>query len=558
MERIIVREYLEALTEKDELDYIFPLLLESMGFRIISTPQITRGVMQHGKDVIAIGKDPIDEIKKRFYFELKGGDDRNITISNYKKNDGIRDSIFQAKDAVYSDSSVENFNNLPIKIVLVHNGDLSSSAQITFDGFIKSTFPENEPIKFERWDIQQLTILFSKYLFSEYLLTDNEALMLFKKVLVLFNTPRNNYEDFIALIDRCFLKAGNLDNTRKFSRKFKLLFETLNLIALILYNQSKDKNNLEPAKICVSYSVIRFWNWILVNKLESKSKITSYFDKHLEIFIKILDDYFIKTIPIAKLNYGLWAQNGGRYEKIGYPLRTMEYMSYLLFYINFKEKDSNLNNYYYDLCTIIKSNDSVYRPFFDNHSIPLHLILKYFIEKGKLDDAKTFLLNCITAIHLGYYTNKRLPDGRNSIDNIIRYAVRYEKSVYYEENTSHLLGMLYEYLAILGLENEYISLRKFFDEAKIDLATFIPYTSKGDFEFEEALFSKQLYSEGFQSEIMLDENFEDFRRKTQDKNEFDYKYRTDKAGYSYLRILTHMYFKTPFFPNEWRGLWKLE
>ena len=37
MRNIIVREYLESLNETNELDYIFPLLLESMGFRIVGS-----------------------------------------------------------------------------------------------------------------------------------------------------------------------------------------------------------------------------------------------------------------------------------------------------------------------------------------------------------------------------------------------------------------------------------------------------------------------------------------------------------------------------------------
>ena len=36
---IIVRKYLESLTESDELDMIFPILLESKGFRILTMPK---------------------------------------------------------------------------------------------------------------------------------------------------------------------------------------------------------------------------------------------------------------------------------------------------------------------------------------------------------------------------------------------------------------------------------------------------------------------------------------------------------------------------------------
>ena len=71
MKHRIVRDYLESLKEDKELDYIFPMLLEAMGFRIVATPRNSKGQPQHGKDVIAIGKDD-DGLLYRWYFELKG------------------------------------------------------------------------------------------------------------------------------------------------------------------------------------------------------------------------------------------------------------------------------------------------------------------------------------------------------------------------------------------------------------------------------------------------------------------------------------------------------
>ena len=43
MKNRIIREYLESLKEDKELDYIFPILLDAMGFRIVSTPKNSKG-----------------------------------------------------------------------------------------------------------------------------------------------------------------------------------------------------------------------------------------------------------------------------------------------------------------------------------------------------------------------------------------------------------------------------------------------------------------------------------------------------------------------------------
>lgn len=132
---IIVREYLSSLKEDSELDYLFPILLNVMGFRVIQTARESKGQSQYGKDIIAIGKDD-KSIKHKWYFELKGFADRDITQSNYSKSDGIRESIIEAKDTIFKDSSVPGFNNLPVKIVVVHNGILKTNIRDTFEGFI--------------------------------------------------------------------------------------------------------------------------------------------------------------------------------------------------------------------------------------------------------------------------------------------------------------------------------------------------------------------------------------------------------------------------------------
>jgi len=143
---IIVQEYLSSLKEDKELDYLFPILLNSMGFRVVQTAKEAKGQSQYGKDIIAIGQDD-KGIKHRWYFELKGYDDRDITDKNYFISDGIRESITEARDTAFKDSSIPGFNTLPVKIVLVHNGVLKANIRPTFDGFIEREFKEGE---FER------------------------------------------------------------------------------------------------------------------------------------------------------------------------------------------------------------------------------------------------------------------------------------------------------------------------------------------------------------------------------------------------------------------------
>jgi len=563
MKNIIVREYLESLKEDRELDAIFPILLEAMGFQIITSPKHTKGYQQFGKDVVVVGTDA-DGIKKRFYFEIKGGDDKNITDSVFTKNDGIRMSLIEAKDRPFSHNALPEFKDLPVKIVLVHNGVLRENVRETFDGFIGREFPAGGGYEFESWDIYKLTELFTEKLFNEYLLTDDKAVQHFKKVLVLFGTPKNDNADFKALIDNIFDHAKNYDEIGERGRI--MLAETLKLISFIIHHYAAEAGNLEPAKQCLDYALVAYWRWLLKHDKVKDKKAIKVFNRYLATYRQFLEDYFGKTLPIAKLPYGLWSQNGGRYEQAGYPMRSMRFLSSLISYFEFtealagKKATGLMAEHISDLQIVIENNDSTHRPLLDIHSIPIIQALDYFISRGKTDEARIYLGKVWESIIVGYKTFKRLPDGNNSIKSVIRYMVTGEKNIYFMDKTSHLMGALLEYLALLNMEEEYEVVQEFLKEIAIDLAIFVPYNdtvllAQPDLEAEShemALLTATLHREGYQSQISYFKDFKEFKSLIVNKNEFSYDYKTVSAGYGWILPIAHSLFKTPLAPNYWR------
>ncbi|PHQ30619.1 hypothetical protein [Leeuwenhoekiella nanhaiensis] len=164
-----------------------------------------------------------------------------------------------------------------------------------------------------------------------------------------------------------------------------------------------------------------------------------------------------------------------------------------------------------------------------------------------------------------------MPDANNSYENVIKFTIENEKPVYYSDSTSPLLAVLIEFIVILDLKNEYNEVREFVIENKLDLGLFVPHhgvCSKSkelienkDDDLEEQLFSNPYFSDGYQRDIRLYKNlyddmtFDDFRSEYEKRiDEFKYVYRTDKAGYPFLRNLAHIYFQIPYFPDKWRTL----
>ena len=562
MKEIIVREYLESLKEDKELDLIFPMLLEVLGFHIVTTPKEYKGHKQYGKDIIAYGKDPNDGINKRFYFELKGGGDRNIDSKVYSKDDGIRMSIIEAKDRDFSNDSIEGFNDLPVKIVVVHNGIIKPDISETFNGFIRREFPKGGDLEFTRWDISKLTHLFSENLFNEYLLTNEENIKLFKRMLVFMDVPENSLRDFYILTENIISKTnkGSLKNNY-FPIHLVRFFETLKLIGLIAHQYSKEANNLEISKKCVSHLALKAWYWILSNKLESDKRILSKFNEILNLHKNVLSEYFEKMLPVAESPYGLFSENGGRYEQIGFPMRCMEFLKYLIYWFSIlNEEELSIKKKKEILSNVIKSNDGTYRPLLDNHSVPIIMIILFYIENGYISEAKEYLNNVFEQIIINKNMIGIMPDGKNNPESLIRLIVRREKSIYYEDSASMLLGMLFEVLAVLKMKDEYSNYKEHFKN--IQLSTYIPYSDELLKKYlpeytrshEETLFIKEFYEEGYQSEIKLNESFDEFCEKTKNKKEYSISYRSQTANYGNLTKLAHLYYSTPIFPNVWRLL----
>lgn len=566
---IIVKSYLESLTEERELNKIFPMLLTSLGFEILTKPTENKGLPEYGKDIVAVGKDN-DGIKKRFYFELKGGNDKDINSVVLTKNDGIMMSLREAKYADF-ETTYKDFNTLPQKVVLVHNGELKANARKTFTGFISKEFPTNGGIEFDRWDIERLSLEFSNHLFGAYLLTDQNTTKIFNKVLINLNASNHISEDFIKLLDDLFSK-NEWQGWNKKKREWILLFETLKLISFIIYTEAKDYNNLDIAKRYLTHLILKYWHWILKNKLENDKKIIAHFNNVLTFYLSILTEYFKRTLPLAKIQNGLSYENSGRYEQVGYTKRTFEYLEYLTFLLNidFDNPNVNKNTVKEILTSVINANSVSFRPLVDINSIPIVDILNLYLLLDDKQSAINYLKSVLSYIVNGKEKYGRLPDANNSYENVIRFTITGEKPVYYSDSTSPLLAVLLEYIAILDLEQEYNDIRKFVIDNKIDLGIFTPHHGKNststhlieniEDDLEEQLFSNPRLNDGYQRDIKLfvnlheDMNFEAFKLDFQKRiEEFQYEYRTDKAGYYFLKNLAHIYFQIPYFPDKWRS-----
>ena len=473
------------------------------------------------------------------------------------------------------DTTYRNFKELPIKVVLAFNGLVTGKARGLLTGFAKKEFTD-KGIEFEEWNISKLTELFNAKLFGAYLFTDQENTRLFNRVIVNLNASDGVSQDFVDLVDTILNMETWKGNSKKVPRKITLLFETLNLISLILYTEAKSYNNLDIAKRYLTHLLLRFWHWILKNKLEGHTNVVAYFARHYMFYHSLLREYIKRTLDMALLKDGLSHHKAGRYDEVGYTHRTLGYLSTLCYVLKFEKRFSpnfEIERAKSLLIGAINANSVSKRVLLDIHSLVVMDVIDLFIEFGELENAKTYLRQVLGYIKNGKELYGRLPDANNSLNNVIKFTVTGKKPIYYVDSTSPLLASLMEYVAILDIKEDYEWLPDFVQEHDITLGIFVPHhgiesTSKDLIEdkendLEEQLFSKSV-RDGYQSEIRTkiypegELDFDGFRKDLLERaKEFTYEYRTDKAGFPMLRDLAHHYYGTPYFPDRWRPLLKL-
>lgn len=554
MKHRIVRDYLESLKEDKELDYIFPMLLEAMGYRIVATPGNSKGQSQYGKDVVAIGKDE-DGHLYRWYFQLKGNAAKDINDTTYQSEDGVRDSIIAAKDAPYEDSSIPSFNRLPYKIIFVHNGILMENTRIKFEGFIKREFPNGG---FERWDIEKLTDLFSKYLFDECLFCDDESYALFKKTLVLLDAPGWKTNDIDRIIDiqlnLCKIEKGN-------QRQIAKCFSSLNLLLAIIFKYSQDANNLLPAKMASDRVVLKTWAWILRHKKENTRLVIDLFSKIVNLHLSIYYEYLNKILPLATCYRGLYMFKGTDIEKVCYPLRCYSFMNDLLYYYtlscNSIPKNDEKRRIAKDVVLeTLKLNPGFDMPLLDTHSITLQLLF-YFVCRCSLteedqDTLYSFIKKLTLNVIIRKSNNDMFPELHSNSEQVAKSL--YKKSPDYRDSSSLFLMTLVEIIAWMEIEPLYTMLREKIDETKVNLQVAYPIESE---DLEIRLFEHGLYNElSVQTNIKLPGNIEEFN-KNYKKRYNKIAFRTAKTRFWFLEILAHIHYQTDMFPDFLKlGFWE--
>lgn len=300
--KLLIRNYLGSLRERDELDAILPDLLSELGFHVYSRPQ--RGTSQLGVDIAAIGKDD-DEEKKLFLFSVKQGD---LTRQDWDGTpQALRSSLDEILDAYIPHRIPARYKELKIVICLAFGGDVNEQVREKLTGFIARNTTAR--VTFDEWNGDKIAAMILKGILREEILP-KPLRSSFQKAVAMVDEPDVSYEHFSRL-------AGDLCQAGTVSGKARVrAARQLNICLWILFVWARSAGNIESPYRASELALLTAWE-LLRPTLGSNSRETKalsivvgqMIELHITISMEFIES---RVLPYSKIRHGISMATGSR------------------------------------------------------------------------------------------------------------------------------------------------------------------------------------------------------------------------------------------------------
>jgi len=546
--QLIIKEYLSQLKESKELDELLPALLLSMKHIPITTPQI--GVRQYGVDIVTEFTNR-DNKKILYVFVIKKGD---IGRSNWDSSpQSIRQTLNEIKDVYFNKIINIEQKQLTKKIILCTNGILKQEIEISWNSYIETNTVINN-IEYELWNGYQLAHIIEKYMLNEFILLGNFKSLL-RKTLALLGDSDYNLSDYYTIL------KDNLLITEKNRKKSKRLLFSIRLILNIIYNWSKENNNLKPALLAAERTILNTWEYLKINNFIDNLEIIKIFDLLFQDFVRIHLEYFLKIEPFCYLKNGIsdnsryyLLENINLYEQLG--IIAIAGLNHFYFGSIYNNEDiiiisKRMKN---TLKEFINNHPSISSPVYDNHINEIVLAIILLRHFGEIEFIEKWILEIIHRIDFSYNVLKKyFPIDSDSLEDAVLISNSTNEDKEKMMRTSTLLMILLQISAILKFDNIYKYIfnivNKSFKNTTLQIW------------FPDITTDNYLYSEnaGYTSGIAflphpLPENIYEMNKiivesynKYMDKDTIS----AIKKGFLILPLIASRHFRTPILPIYW-------
>lgn len=294
--KLVIREYLASLKERDELDAVLPDLLTELGFTVYSRP--TRGTRQYGVDVAAVGPGQ-DGIRRVHLFSVKSGDlDRNEW--NTASPQSLRPSLDEILDHYIASRIPPEYAGLPIAICLTFGGAIDEQVRAEVTGYMtRNTTPK---ISFEEWNGDRLAQVILDGILREELLPAPQRSHL-RKAVAMVEEPDIALDHFQRLLRAIADQPGATPAGRLSQARL------INICLWIMFVWAREGDNVEAPYRASELALLEVWQ-LLKTDIARTSKsgeaaslvLNELAELHFTIWDALFED---KILPAAEIRHAI-------------------------------------------------------------------------------------------------------------------------------------------------------------------------------------------------------------------------------------------------------------
>lgn len=282
--KLVIREYLASLKEREELDAILPDLLSELGFNVISRP--VRGASQYGVDVAAIGDHEGEQ--KLWLFSVKRGD---LTRSEWDGGvQALRQSLDEIQELYIPTRVPPACASLPVVICICLGGEIQQQVRGHVTAYERKC--ESDRVRFEEWNGDKLAELLLSGVLKEDVLPKPMRAS-FQKSVALLDEPEVAYRHFADLVRQ--LHASAQSDGRARVRASRQIY-----IALwILYVWARDIGNVEAAYLASELAILATWDLTkteIGSGTRTISDLSQVVTQLIQLHMGIADDLLDKRV----------------------------------------------------------------------------------------------------------------------------------------------------------------------------------------------------------------------------------------------------------------------
>ena len=292
--RLIVKEYISQLKEKDELDILLGEIFIQKGY--IADNQPKTGNRQYGVDIQLHNKTEL------LLLVIKQGDiNREIWDGSIN---AVRQSLDEIKDVTINSLTYEE-RTKKVRIIVATNGKKDEAIKLNWNNYVNNNQEWGGiPIKIEFMGIDNIVEEVMDNYFNECLF-EKEMHSLMRKALYFIDEGDYKSIYYEQIVDLMIPKVANAGSSKK---KYNKACSAMWLASQMICQYANNVGNTKVAIEVSEYVIIRYWKLLFENELLGKIHSIEW----LHRFCKCYEDWNEKRAEVV-LNYIIGLMNEYQY-----------------------------------------------------------------------------------------------------------------------------------------------------------------------------------------------------------------------------------------------------